>query len=202
MSTNQTLALLEGDHTNSLAAIFSCFRYRMIEEATEIVPGGQVVWEKLRFPRAGESRLISHKAVLTDGHWTAILDLSFTFFADESGCEKCAQEFSTRIVGYLASGISGTYAIYAFAPSKVRELVIQESSIEVDFGKPLPEEDGINKEALSDTSLFDFVAKLGFNESLFENPSSSVMIVALDESLIDADNASRPPAALAPPKRP
>ena len=199
MSAHQSVILFGGDLSGRLSELFAAFGYKMTG-ASECVPGGDLVWQRTNYPQRGKPREIVYKAVLCNGAWTAVLDREMVMIVNGKSCEEFAARAGITVFGYIAEGASGTYAIYKYAPKKVRELFVQEGKVLTDFGGSLPEEEGFANESLFEDGIYRIMERVGFPDSLFADSASKVSIVELDEaSFAKAPKANAPKPKLSRP---
>jgi len=180
MSANHSLILFEGDITQNFPGIFDCFGLKFtggIERANGLAK----IWECTSWPRKGKPRNNIHKAALYNGMWTAILDREMTMILDQKSCENCAKRWKIKIFGYMIESISGSCAMYYFAPDKLRGLNIQNYELLEDFGVPLPQEDGITMQDMLGDGAMQVSRRIGFSDSLFAHPTSKVLILAMED---------------------
>lgn len=180
MSANHSLLLFEGDITSNLPSVFECFGLTTTGEQ-ETAKGLAEIWEHTNWPRRGRSRHIIHKGVLYNGIWTAVLDREMNMILDQEKCEFCAEKFNIKIFGYMIESVSGTCALYLYAPYKVRGLNIQNFEILEDFGEPLPQEIGLSPEDMLEDGTMRVSRRLGFSDALFAHPTSKVLIVGAED---------------------
>lgn len=180
MSANHSLLLFEGDITQNLPAVFECFGLITTGEQ-ETAKGLAEVWEYTNWPRKGRPKHVIHKGVLHNGIWTAVLDREMNMILDQEKCELCAEKFNIKIFGYMIESVSGTSALYLYAPQKVRGLNIQNFEVLEDFGDPLPQESGITAEDMLEDGAMRVARRLGFSDALFAHPTSKVLIVGAED---------------------
>lgn len=180
MSANHSLILFEGDITSFFSEIFDCFDLKTTG-TVEIAKGLAEIWEYTNWPRRGRPRHVIHKAILYNGIWTAVLDREMSMILDQEKCEECAKKYEIKIFGYLIESVSGTCAIYLYAPKKVRGLNIQNFEILEDFGDPLPQESGITAEEMFDDGAMRISRRLGFSDSLFAHPTSKIQVIGMED---------------------
>lgn len=189
MSANHSLVLIEGDVTDILPEVFECFELNATGNM-EYAKGLAEIWELTNWPRRGKPRHHVHKAVLFNGTWTAILDREMNMILDEEKCSACAHLLKTRVFGYIVESVSGTSGIFLFGPKKIRALNIQNNEVVEDFGKPLPQEEGLTLEHMLEDGPMRVSRRLGFSDSLFAHPTSRVMVVGMEDPIRSATVAS------------
>jgi hypothetical protein len=180
MSANHSLLLFEGDVTPLLPAIFDNFGFKTTGNI-EYAKGLAEIWELTNWPRKSRPHNYVHKGVLFNGTWTAILDRGMTMILDQEKCERCASTWGIKVFGYLIESVSGTCALYLYAPNKVRGLNIQNFEVLEDFGEPLPQETGITNEEMLADGTMRISRRLGFSDSLFAHPTSRVQILEMED---------------------
>lgn len=180
MSANHSLLLFEGDLTAMLPAVFDCFGMRTTGNI-ETAKGLAEIWEHTNWPRRGRPKHFVHKGVLFNGTWTAVLDREMNMVLDQERCEYCAKKFEIKIFGYMIENVSGSCALYLYAPEKVRGLNIQNFEVIEDFGDPLPQESGITVDEMLEDGAMRVSRRLGFSDSLFAHPASKVLIVGMED---------------------
>lgn len=214
MSANHSLILFQGDITHQLHEIFDCFELHTTG-TVETAKGLAEIWEYTNWPRRGRPKHVVHKAILFNGIWTAVLDREMNMILDQEKCEVCAKKYGIKIFGYLIESVSGTCAIYLYAPVKTRGLNIQNFEILEDFGDPLPQESGITPEEMLEDGTMRISRRMGFSDSLFAHPTSKIQIVGVEDphrsqvleqiqthpSHNDGKNGHRGHAAVAPVNR-
>lgn len=178
MSTHHSLILFEGDRMSQLPEIFRYFNYEMTD-FKEMVSGMETIWEKTNWPLRGRPRDTVHKAVLTNGTWTAVLDREMSIITKKKACQACATDLGIKIFGYFAESVSGSCAYYYFTPKLVREFVMQDKEIIIDEGDPLPEEQGIENYDIIEVGVMLIARHLGFPDTLFGEPKAKVLIAEL-----------------------
>ncbi len=167
--------------------------------ANEIVEGGDPVWNRTRYPRPGKPREIVYKAILANGRWTAVLDREMVMIVSCQRCEQFAAANHASILGCIAEGTSGTYAVYRYEPKKVRGLLVVDGTVHEDHGSPLPEEEGITKDSIFEDDIFKILERAGFPVDLFGDPSSKILVAELDGSAFAAPAKVPAPPMLPPP---
>ena len=180
MSANHSLVLFEGDVTNSLAGIFDCFDLKMVG-SQETAKGLAEIWEYTNWPRRGRPKNVVHKAVLFNGTWTAVLDREMNMILDQEKCTICAKKYNIKVFGYMIETISGTCALYYYAPEIIRGFNMQNFEVLEDFGEPLPQETGITTQDMLKDGAMRISRRLGFSDSLFAHPTSKVTIVGMED---------------------
>jgi len=180
MSAHHSLILFEGDVTQNFTGILDCFGLKFTGEV-ERANGLAEIWEYTGWPRKGKPRSHIHKAALYNGMWTAILDREMTMILDQEKCGYCAQRWKIKIFGYMVESVSGSCAMYYFAPDKLRGLNIQNNEVLEDFGEPLPQEEGISIEDMLGDGAMRVSRRIGFSDSLFAHPTSNVLILAVED---------------------
>jgi len=190
MSANHSLILFEGDITQNFSGIFDCFGLKFTGKI-ERANGLAEIWECTGWPRKGRPRNHIHKAALYNGMWTAILDREMSMILDQEKCENCAKRWQIKIFGYMVESVSGSCAMYYFAPEKIRGLNIQNFEVLEDFGEPLPQEDGIDTQDMLDNGAMQVSRRIGFSDSLFAHPTSKVLILAMEDPLREAADQER-----------
>lgn len=182
MSANHSLILFEGDFMSMLPSLFECFDMRTTG-TVETAKGLAEIWEYTNWPRRGRPRNIVHKGVLFNGTWTAVLDREMNMVLDQEKCEACAEKFQIKIFGYMIESVSGTCALYLYAPHKVRGLNIQNFEILEDSGVPLPQESGISTEEMLEDGAMRVSRRLGFSDALFAHPTSKILVVGMEDPI-------------------
>jgi len=210
MSANHSLILFEGDVTKNFTGIFDCFGLKFtggIERANGLAE----IWECTGWPRKGKPRNHTHKAVLFNGMWTAVLDREMTMLLNQEKCEACARRWKVKIFGYMVESVSGSCAMYYFTPEKIRGLNIQNFEVLEDFGTPLPQEEGVSMEDMLSDGAMRISRRLGFSDSLFAHPASKVLILGMEDPQRAAADRERSGVLMAnsqqrsgiqPPKKP
>jgi hypothetical protein len=100
---------------------------------------------------------------------------------DQEKCTACASLFNITIFGYMIESVSGTCALYLYAPEKKRGLNIQNFELLEDFGEPLPQEAGITTEEMLADGTMRISRRMGFSDSLFAHPTSKVLIIEMED---------------------
>ena len=190
MSANHSLILFEGDVTQNFSGILDCFGLKFTGEV-ERANGLAQIWEYTGWPRKGKPRNHIHKAALYNGMWTAILDREMTMILDQERCGHCAKRWKIKIFGYMVESVSGSCAMYYFAPDKVRGLNIQNFEVLEDFGVPLPQEEGIATQDMLGDGAMRVSRRIGFSDSLFAHPTSNVLILAVEDPQREAADHER-----------
>ena len=208
MSANHSLILFEGDVTRNFAGIFDCFGLKVVD-GVERANGLAEIWECTGWPRKGKPRNHIHKAALYNGMWTAVLDREMTMILNQEQCEMCAKRWKIKIFGYMVESVSGSCAMYYFAPEKIRGLNIQNFEVLEDFGDPLPQEEGVSTEDMLDDGAMRISRRIGFSDSLFAHPTSKVLILGMEDPKREAADQERSSVILAqhrsgviPPQKP
>ena len=190
MSANHSLILFEGDVSRYFADIFDSFGLKLVD-GVERANGLAEIWECTGWPRKGKPRNHIHKAVLYNGMWTAVLDREMTMILNQEQCERCAKRWKIKIFGYMIESVSGSCAMYYYAPEKVRGLNIQNFEVLEDFGSPLPQEEGISTEDMLDDGAMRISRRIGFSDSLFAHPTSKVLIFGMEDPKREAADHER-----------
>lgn len=175
MSANHSLVLFEGDVTTSLPPLFDCFGLKTTG-TVETAKGLAEIWEYTNWPRRGRPKNVIHKGILFNGTWTAVLDREMNMITDQEKCEHCAETFGIKIFGYMIESVSGTCAIYLYAPHKIRGLNVQNFEVLEDFGDPLPQESGIASEEMLEDGAMRVSRRMGFSDALFAHPTSKPIL--------------------------
>lgn len=178
MSANHSLLLFEGNMMEKLPSLFECFDLETTG-TVETAKGLAEIWEFTNWPRRSRPRNVIHKAVLYNGTWTAVLDREMNMVLEQDKCMACAEKFGIKIFGYMIENVSGTCAMYLYAPNVVRGLNIQNFEILEDFGDPLPQETGLTTEDMLGDGVMRISRRMGFSDALFAHPTSRVSIVGM-----------------------
>ena len=194
MSANHSLLLFEGDMTSMLPALFECFDLTTTG-TEETAKGLAEIWEFTNWPRRSRPRNVIHKAVLYNGTWTAVLDREMNMVLDKDRCIACAERFGVKIFGYMIESVSGTCAMYLYAPEVVRGLNIQNFEILEDVGDPLPHENGITTEDMLNDGAMRISRRLGFSDALFAHPTSRIKIVGMVDPARTLDHGLSSPGS-------
>jgi len=110
---------------------------------------------------------------------------------NQEQCEECAKRWKIKIFGYMIESVSGSCAMYYYAPEKVRGLNIQNFEVLEDFGEPLPQEEGISESDMLQDGAMRISRKIGFSDSLFAHPKSRVLILAMEDPQREAADQER-----------
>lgn len=178
MSTHHSLIMIEGNRVAELPEIFRCFDYEMTD-FQETVTGMETIWEKTNWPRRSRPRDTVHKAVLSNGKWTAVLDREMSIITKTKQCEECAEKFNAHLFGYFAESVSGSCGFYYFTPKLVREFFMQDNEIVTDEGEPLPQEKGLINQDIIEHGVMTIARHMGFPDTLFGDPKGKILIVEL-----------------------
>ncbi|MCL2004636.1 MAG: hypothetical protein FWG73_00580 [Planctomycetaceae bacterium] len=190
MSANHSLILFEGDVTGNFSGIFDSFGLKFtggVERATGLAE----IWEFTGWPRKGKPKKLIHKAALYNGMWTAVLDREMTMILNQAQCEACAKRWDIKIFGYMVESVSGSCAMYYFAPERVRGLNIQNFEVLEEFGEPLQQENGISMQDMLGDGAMRISRRIGFSDSLFAHPTSKVLILELEDPQREAAHQER-----------
>lgn len=178
MSTHHSLVMFEGNKISLLSQLFQCFDYEMTD-FQETISGMETIWEKTNWPRRRRPRDTVHKAVLSNGKWTAVLDREMSIITKTEKCEACAEKFNCKIFGYFAESVSGSCGFYYFTPKLVREFFMQDNAIVINEGEPLVQEKGLINQDIIDYGVMSIARRMGFPDTLFGEPKAKVLIVEL-----------------------
>ncbi len=178
MSTHHSLVLFQGDQMQRLPEIFGCFDYTMTDHK-ETVSGMETIWERTNWPLRTRPRDTVHKAVLSNGLWTGVLDREMSLITQKKKCQECAKKFGIKIFGYFSESVSGSCGFYLFNPMLQREFFMQDNEVVVDEGDPLPEEAGLTLDNVIESGVMTIARHIGFPDTLFGDPKIKVLIVEL-----------------------
>jgi hypothetical protein len=122
------------------------------------------------------------KLVYFDGGWTFILDDELVMLVNDDVWAHFAQQWQTRIFGWICEGASGTYAISVFDNGrKVREALYANGELLKNEGSSLPEEDGVDWSSPFEDDVLKIADRMGTPFGCSDSVSN-LHVYLLDES--------------------
>lgn len=200
MSMHMSVVMVRGDHRSGARALFEAFNYRPVESRT--LTSWDEVTRALSFA-ARPSNTIVHKAVVTCGEWTVILDDELVMITDKELCAATARQLNTEIFGVIAEGTSGSYAFWRYAPDLQRSYFTVAGEVETDSGTPLPQEQGLDLPNLFEDGVLLLMERMGLPWSALERcPSYDVWTLDESHMATAVPPAPAPPPSAGPPPPP
>jgi hypothetical protein len=166
---------IEGDHLADVAEILQKCEY--VIEATFTVQTAEEAWKELDW---NPDRNRVAKVAYHGNGWTHIIDPELVLMSDDVWLEY-SRKWSTRVVGWVCEGASGSYGITVFeGGQKHRQVFACEGEVATDVGQRLPEEADVDWSAAWEDDVLEIVRQIGADS---ECPAEDgYLVYHLDES--------------------
>jgi len=159
VSLHMSIVAIEGNRLADFPAIWRRFQYEPSDKPME-----GATWETATKRETPETKAVCY----LDG-WTVILDPELVMMTEDAACAALSAEMSARIVGVLSEGVSASYGFNVFSGGhQIRGFLAVDGDTVEDTGAPLPEEDGIDKQAVSEPDMLAVLAKFGVHYDRLE----------------------------------
>lgn len=143
MSMTSGLIAIKGDHIDQLTTIFSFFNLTDTGKDDVLTDWETAVYViDDEYINPGDD--VQRRLVWFDNGWTIIEDYSFLLCMDEEAMTSLSKTLQTPIFSLQTIGTSGCYGFHYYDREKLRSFFNEDGKVVDDFGKPLPEEAGLN----------------------------------------------------------
>lgn len=154
MSLHISAVSVEGDARASLANLFAKCVYK-----PSAPPETVTAWDHLHAALVNPE----DKGVVYHDTRTTIIDPELVMIFDEEPLKEISKKFGS-VLTMICEGISATYGFAVYqGGEKIRSLTVISGEVIHQFGESLPEEESVDAITLSEETVLEILAKLGFD---------------------------------------
>ena len=185
MSLHANFVLLQGDHRRDVERLLGDLGFAFAVDPRSMPSFNAASKALLQFQM---SPTVVKQAVGLVRGWTVLYDPERMLATEPETLRKLARLSRARLLSVICDGLSGSCGFVAVQGAMTRALLLSNGAVVHDSGPPLPEEDGLRRDAFAEEDVRELLARLAFPFAAIEE-SGAWQVLTLEAHHEAAEHA-------------